>query len=163
MTERWVVNASPLIVLCKIEHQHILEQLAAEIVLPAAVVAEIVAGPADDPARKYLKGEPLAVVDVAPDSVVYTWDLGKGEAAVLSYARQNVGWKAIVDDGIARRCARTLSIPLIGTLGVIIRARQAGILPEAAPVMRAVLEHGFRLDQRIIRQVLWESLGETYE
>lgn len=163
MTERWVVNASPLIVLSKIEHQHILEQLADEIVLPAAVAAEIVAGPIDDPARRYLKAEPLPIIDVPPDSVVYSWDLGTGEAAVLSYARQNVGWKAIVDDGMARRCARTLSVPLIGTLGVIIRACQAGIIPEAAPVMKAMLHHGFRLDQRIIREVLWKSLGETFE
>jgi predicted nucleic acid-binding protein len=37
MAERWVLNASPLIVLSKINHHHLLFQLADEIVIPAAV------------------------------------------------------------------------------------------------------------------------------
>ena len=38
MPERWVVNASPLIVLCKINHQHLFSHLATDIVVPQAVV-----------------------------------------------------------------------------------------------------------------------------
>jgi len=50
VTERWVVNASPLIALSKINHQHLLLKLADEIAVPEAVLAEVNAGPADDPA-----------------------------------------------------------------------------------------------------------------
>ena len=51
MAERWVLNASPLIVLAKINHQHLLAQLADEIAIPQAVLAEKYAGPTGDPAR----------------------------------------------------------------------------------------------------------------
>jgi hypothetical protein len=68
MSERWVVNASPLIVLAKVGHAHLLAlaALAAEIVAPQAVVAEIEAGPPDDPARAWLCDFPLPIVATPP-------------------------------------------------------------------------------------------------
>lgn len=47
MIERWIVDASPLIVLAKVNHQHLLTALADEVVVPQAVVDEINAGPVD--------------------------------------------------------------------------------------------------------------------
>jgi predicted nucleic acid-binding protein len=44
MAERWIVNASPLIVLAKIDHQHLLTPLADELIVPQTVVDEIAAG-----------------------------------------------------------------------------------------------------------------------
>lgn len=41
MAERWVVNASPLIVMAKIGHAQLLSALADEIVVPQTVVDEI--------------------------------------------------------------------------------------------------------------------------
>ena len=49
MHRRWVVNASPLIVLGRINHLFLLQHLAEEIVVPAGVVNEIARGPEDDP------------------------------------------------------------------------------------------------------------------
>jgi predicted nucleic acid-binding protein len=115
MAERWVLNASPLIVLAKINHQHLLTQLADEIVIPQAVLAGINAGPTGDPARQYLTISPFPVVEAAPDPLVVAWDLGAGEVAVLSHTFTHRGWTAVVDDGAARRCARALGIPLLGT------------------------------------------------
>ena len=45
MSEIWVANSSPVIVLAKVGHLTLLQQLADEVVLPDAVVAEILAGP----------------------------------------------------------------------------------------------------------------------
>ena len=103
MAEQWVLNASPLIVLAKINHQHLLIQLAEEIAIPQAVLAEINAGPTGDPARQFLATPPFPVLEAAPDPVVVAWDLGAGESAVLSHALINPGWTAVVDDGAALR------------------------------------------------------------
>jgi predicted nucleic acid-binding protein len=162
MAERWVVNASPLIVLAKIDQQQLLLDLAESLVVPQAVVDEINAGPPDDPARRFLSTGRLPVVAVEPDLTILAWDLGAGESAVLSYALAHAGWTAVVDDGMARRCARTLSIPLLGTLGVILRARRAGIIPAAAPVLRAVQAVGLRLDDEVIRTALAQTVGEVW-
>ena len=45
MAERWVVNASPLILLAKINHVHLLGELADLVVVPQAVLMEVNAGP----------------------------------------------------------------------------------------------------------------------
>jgi predicted nucleic acid-binding protein len=108
MAERWVVNASPLIVLAKVGHAHLLSALTDEIVVPQTVVDEINAGPADDPARAWLSDNPLPVVAIsrAPAELL-AWDLGAGETAVMAYALANSGWTAVLDDNAARKCARS--------------------------------------------------------
>ena len=111
MIERWAVNASPLILLAEIGRQHLLNQLAEEVVVPDAVVKEIEAGPHDDAARLFLSSSPLRTVPVTADPIVLAWDLGAGETAVLSFAIRNPGWRVVIDDGAARRCATALGAP----------------------------------------------------
>jgi len=63
MPEKWVVNASPLIVLARINHLFLLQRLAKEeIVVPAGVAKEISQGPGDDPAREWLRADGQALV-----------------------------------------------------------------------------------------------------
>jgi predicted nucleic acid-binding protein len=162
MAERWVVNASPLIVLAKINQQQLIWQLADEVIVPEAVRTEIAAGPADDPARNYLEEAALPVVSVASQSLIAAWDLGAGESDVLAYALNNPGWRAVIDDGAARRCARTFTIPLIGTLGIIIRACKTGLIPAAAPLLLELKNHNFHIDDQVIRPALLKILGESW-
>lgn len=163
MAERWVVNASPLIVLSKINHQHLLAQLADELLVPNAVLAEIEAGPPQDPARLFLAHRPLPSAAVSIEPSVLKWDLGAGESAVLSYALQNPGWRAVVDDGLARRCARTLNVPLIGTLGIVLRARHLELISAAVPVLKALQSVGLRLDEQLLKTALPASVKEIWE
>ena len=57
MPERWVVNASPVILLAKAGVIHLLPSLCDELVVPAGVVAEVEKGNAADAGRAWLKGE----------------------------------------------------------------------------------------------------------
>ena len=59
MGERWVLNASPLIVLARVGHEHLFEALADDVVVPRAVAEEIDAGPSDDRARRVIAGARL--------------------------------------------------------------------------------------------------------
>jgi predicted nucleic acid-binding protein len=163
MSERWVVNASPLILLAKVHQLDLLPQLTEAFVVPEAVIAEVLAGPADDLARQFLETKPVTTVAVSAHPLVLAWDLGAGETAVLSHALANPDWKAIIDDGAARRCAHTLNIPLAGTLAIILAARQKQMIPAAAPVLRALLAHGFRVDEPTLRQALWQTVGESWQ
>lgn len=137
-------------------------QLAENLIVPQAVMDEVQDGPPDDPARLFLSAGQLPVVAITPHPAVLAWDLGAGETAVLSYALANPGWKAVVDDGMARRCAHTFAIPLLGTLGVILRARQAGLIPAAAPLLRALQAAGLRLDDQLIRIALAQTVDEIW-
>ena len=76
MTERWVLNASPLIALGRIDYTHLFGALAEEIAIPRAVVDEIEAGPADDRARRALANNALCIVDTVFVPEVVAWDWG---------------------------------------------------------------------------------------
>jgi hypothetical protein len=102
VTERWVLNASPLIVLARVGQEHLFHTLADEVVVPRAVAVEIEAGPADDPARQFIAGGYFAIVEAVPVPEVLAWDLGAGETAVLSYALRKPEWTVILDDAAAQ-------------------------------------------------------------
>ena len=151
MSERWVLNASPLIVLARIDRTDLLFALADDLVVPSAVAAEIEAGPASDRARQAIEAGKFVIADTPPPPAeVLAWDLGVGETAVLSLALAEDGWTVILDDAMARKCARSFSRRLKGTLGVILLAQQRGLIASAAEVIRSLRATGFHLDDQII-------------
>ena len=82
---------------------------------------------------------------------------------MLSFALFEPGCTAIPDDLAARKCARSFDIALKGTLAVVILAKQRGMIPSAAQVLRALQAAGLRLHSRVIRIALEKSVGETWE
>ena len=65
----------------------------------------------------------------------------------------------MIDDGEARRCARSLSIPVIGTLGLVLLAKRVGRIPLARPVVERLRASGMYLSDVVINQAL-ERVGE---
>src|SRR5438105_10091516 len=105
---RFVVNASPLILLSHIDALPLLAALADEVIAPMAVIAEIRVGVPDDP-QSAAVGQ-LPWLDVRPDlpipPEIAAWDLGGGESQVLAHAQILPNAEAVLDDGQGRRCAR---------------------------------------------------------
>ena len=163
MSERWILNASPLIVLARIDRTDLLPALTDELVVPRAVAAEIKAGLVSDPARRAIEAGEFVIVDTPlPPVEVLAWDLGVGETAVLSLALAEDGWTVILDDAMARKCARSFSQRVKGTLGIIMLAQQRGLIPSAAEVIRSLRATGLHLDDQIIREALARTTGERW-
>jgi len=82
---RWVVNSSPLIVLARISHLHLITDMCSEIVIPDGVAQEIDCGPKDDPARKWLReeGQRFVVCPGLVEPVVKAWDQEKHKSSHL--------------------------------------------------------------------------------
>ena len=160
IAERWVINASPVIALARIGQVELLTRLPEQAVIPRAVADELMRAPEDDPARRAVESGSFKIIKTpAPPPAVLTWDLGSGESAVLSYALAHPQWVVVLDDGAARRCARSLALGMTGTLAVVILAKQHGIIESAAQVLHALRGADFRLDDAIIRA----ALGETWK
>jgi predicted nucleic acid-binding protein len=159
----WVVNASPVIALAKVGRLHLLHDLCQELLVPEAVITEILAGPPSDPARRAVEsgwGVRVAVDHIAPD--LLEWGLGTGESAVLTVAMERKPATAVLDDAAARTCAKALGIRVIGTLGALLRARKKNAISSVADVLKALQVAGLRLDNNVIRSAL-EGIGETWE
>ena len=156
-----VVNASPLIFLSRIDRLSLLPQLAAGVVVPAAVLREVLAGKDLHPElttlgeASWLRVEP----DVPLPEEIAAWDLGAGEAQVLALARRRPSYEAVLDDQQARRCARAVGIPVVGTLGIVLRAKQRGKIAAARPLIEQLLQEGLYLSRQLVRAALGE-VGE---
>jgi predicted nucleic acid-binding protein len=151
-----VLNASPLIILARAGYLDLVPKLVSPVVVPRAVATEIKAGPSDDAAAQFLDQPSwLSVVDLNPPlSPLAVWRLGQGESEVLEYARRNTGTIAVLDDKAARRAARALQIPIMGSLGLIVAAVQNKLLPSLAEAIDAVRAAGLYIDPAIVSTLL---------
>lgn len=152
----WVVNASPLILLGKINQLHLLAKLAGPVVIPHEVAVEIRAGPPGDAALLWLETEGRGLVaDPVPfDLRVVAWDLGNGETAVISRALSETGAVCLLDDRAARDCARLFGAQVKGTVGVLLLAKRAGLIPAVRPMIEALLRSGAMLHDSVMRDAL---------
>lgn len=150
----WVVNASPLILLGKLERLDLFVELSSTIIVPRAVADEVAAGMADDKLaalRAWLA--PRVDENLSVPTAILGWDLGAGESQVLAYCLAGAH-RAVLDDGEARAAAKVHGIPLIGTLGIILRARQAGLIAAARPLVERLVREGSYSDAELVRQAL---------
>ena len=69
------------------------------------------------------------------------------------------GSEAVLDDLQARRCARSLGIPTTGTLGVILRAKQHGLIPEARPLLETLIQNQMYISRELVETAL-ADVGE---
>ena len=66
----------------------------------------------------------------------------------------------LLDDRDARRYARALELEITGTLGLLLRAKERGILDAVRPVLDRLQALGFRLNART-RQMVLKRASET--
>ena len=156
MVKRWVVNASPIISLTKIDRIHLLQELCDEVVIPQGVADEISLGGYNDSAVAWLQqtGQALIRADSGIDHRVASWDLGMGESQVLSWAIQNPDYEAIIDDLAARKAAKILQVPVRGTLAIVVLAKQAGYISSAKKDLENLIQVGLRISPALLEQAL---------
>jgi len=135
-----VSNAGPLIHLAKINLLHLLKDLYREVVIPHEVKIEAVD-------RGVEKGSPdaIRIGDAVNEGWIKVEDtkltqeftkmaqiagLKTAEASVIYCAYKNNGI-ALLDEDSARTLARTLGIPIRGTLGIILESLKKGRLSRA--------------------------------
>jgi predicted nucleic acid-binding protein len=160
VSEAWVVNASPLILFSRIGRLDLIERLAPTILVPHAVIEEVRAGQGKDPtaAAALRWAEQCRVDDVTLVASIEHWDLGAGESQVIAHCVGTPRW-AVLDDRAARRCAVTHGVPVIGSLGVVLRSRKKRNIDRARPLVERLIAAGMFLDDEFVDRVL-VSVGE---
>lgn len=79
--------------------------------------------------------------------------LGAGESAAIATARA-LRLPVLLDDKAARRIARRLSVQVIGTGGVLLRAKRSRRIPAAGPLLAELRQAGYRLSDALIAEIL---------
>jgi predicted nucleic acid-binding protein len=81
-------------------------------------------------------------------------DLERGEAEVLALAQERNADLVIIDERLARRHANRLGMRLTGTLGMLLKAKQLGMIEAVAPVIDQLRQGGIRLGDDVVTEVL---------
>lgn len=157
MRELAVVDASPLIFLSKVNQLALLKLAAIRVVVPHEVATEISAKGDDDITARAVRDNAawLHILPASPvPNAIQAWDLGAGESAVLAAAQQATHAVAVLDDLLGRKCAHTFGIETLGTLGLILIAKQRGHLPLARPMLEQMRLNGMYLADTVIDRAL---------
>ncbi|BAU66118.1 hypothetical protein STA3757_35200 [Stanieria sp. NIES-3757] len=145
MTVKAVTNSTCLIGLERIERLNILPQVFDIVFAPPAVAKEV---------RTSLDW--LRVKSVANRSVTRALrtQMDEGEAEAIALALELEDVLLILDDKKARRVAQQMGMKVIGTVGMLLRAKRQGVIAEVKPLLLCLTEADFRISQGIIQEAL---------
>ncbi len=158
MAEQIVTNTSPLIAFARMDALDVIGKLPFEFICPQQVKDEIDEGVA--------QGYPLIAPDwlsvvslVAPLSPLVLASLDSGEAAVIQLALENGITRVCLDELKGRRAARAVGLQVVGSLGLIARAKTLGLITETRPLIEKAMHEGIFYHPDLVQQVL-NALGE---
>lgn len=164
-----ISDASPLICLAAIRQFNLLRLLYGEVLIPEAVWQEITRAPTFAAAASLqvaTEARSVGWLQVAtagnrPLVMQLETVLDPGEAEAIALAVECAPSLLLIDERDGRQMARTLGVPLTGTLGVLLRAKALGHTPAIKPLLtELVAQHHFRLHPSLVHQVLTEA-GEA--
>jgi len=138
-----------------------LNKLYGNITIPEAVKNELEKGRLNGEDVPQLKNYPwVEILKVnMPEYLNLIVDLGLGESEVLAIATNHNSALVILDDKLGRRIAETQGFRLTGTAGVLLRAKEKGLIPTLKPVIDKLLSLDFRLKPDLVKMIL-ELAGE---
>jgi predicted nucleic acid-binding protein len=152
-----VVNSSPLIALvAALPDFNLLSSLVERFIVPAEVLAELVAGGLKDDTASRVQA--ASWCEVRPSSVS-TSDplvhrLGAGEAAVIQTALNESLSLVVIDEVRGRRAARLAGLRVIGSLGLLLELHHAGLLPSIEDSIQRMQAKGIWLAPNIVSATL---------
>jgi len=73
----------------------------------------------------------------------------KGEASAIALAIELDDCLLIIDDLKGRKFAHQLGLTIIGTIGVIVDAKIAGIIPSVKPILSKIKSTNFRITEKL--------------
>jgi predicted nucleic acid-binding protein len=148
-----VSNTSPLINLAGVGLLDLLPALYGTIWVPEAVSREYAAGMrAGDTSL-----EEFAWIKIAPPVAVQTRlppGLGRGEVEAISLSIAENARAILLDERLARSVARSKGLLVVGTLAVLVAAKQSKLLPAVKPVIDTMIEQGRHISERLYAQIL---------
>lgn len=159
-----VINTGPIIALMAATGSlSWLAELYQNVWVPHEVEAEIAAGGSSVPEGEAL----LAAVDVVrilsastsiPRALAHELDLG--EASVIHTALERKIDTVAIDEKAGRRIARLHGLQVTGSLGILIKAKEQGLIDSLTACITRMRDHGIWISAALSEQAL-AAAGES--
>ncbi|MBI4686416.1 MAG: DUF3368 domain-containing protein [Nitrospirae bacterium] len=152
MPEKAIADTSALIALEKINLIDVLCKIYSEIILPEAVISEFGTPSINCYAIKQVEGSLIKLL-------MTDLNLGKGESEVIALSK-DTGVRIIIDDLKARKIAETLGLNITGTIGILLKAEQLGLIENAYAKAGELKDKGFYVSDEILEDISQKRLGK---
>ena len=157
-----ISNTSPLIGLFGINRFSFLRDLYTEVWIPRKVEKEFLA--VDEAIhREALQSAPwIKVVDLTnPQSAVAYQGVDAGEAEVFALAAEHDARLVFLDENSGRRKAEEIGLTVKGPVGILLEAKDKGLIDAIKPLLIALRNNGMHLSDSLIDKAL-QRAGETH-
>lgn len=149
-----VADTSALMALAAGDALSLLDSFFQEVCVPPAVFREctVPGKPEAERLEGYLRGKVLEV-DLK-DFVIAAIGLGQGELEAMALYKRLNAERLLVDDYRARKVARLNGIEVVGSLGILLRAKESGLIPEIGPLLAVIQSAGIRYSRELVDDTL---------
>lgn len=148
-----VADSSALVALATCDALKLLDSLIENFSVPTAVFREVtVEGkPQADLLRSYLRSKVESVE--TRRIVLEVGSLGRGELEAMALAKTRGADFLLMDDDRARRVARFNGISVIGSLGILLLAKQEGLIAGVLPFLRILQDSQLFYSESLLDRV----------
>ena len=153
-----VSNTTPIISLLKVGKLEILKELYQELFIPYEVYLEIEAGKNKEYYTDLTKVEWIRIVKIqSKKSLLFFLDLDKGEAEAIVLANETNADLIILDETLGRFHAKHIGLNVTGTIGILLKAKENGIIDKIKPILNELSQKGIWLSEKLIKLTLTKA------
>jgi predicted nucleic acid-binding protein len=149
-----IADSSALIALAACQCLELLDQLFDEVKVPQSVFDEVIVEGkhAADQLRNYLQGKIISA-DLTT-IIINAGGLGRGELEAMALYKQSGADYLLVDDKRARRVAKLNQIEITGSQGILLLAKQEGLISAVKPFIERLTDADIYIHERVVSRVL---------
>lgn len=153
-----VSNTTPIISLLKVGKLDILKELYHKVYIPNEVYLEIEAGKHKE---YYIDLAAIEWIQISKiqnaKSLSFFLDLDKGEAEAIVLANEINADLLILDETLGRFHAKHIGLNVTGTIGILLKAKENGIIDKIKPILIELSQKGIWLSEKLIEQTLTKA------
>ena len=150
-------DSSALVALAVVNQLELLEKLYDNLYIPQAVFDEVtqIGKPQSNKLRQFLQGKVKQV-----DLTLTHLGLGLGELEAITLYKKLDADVLLIDDNRAKKYASLNGVKVIGSLGILIKAKEQGYIERVKPFLDEIQKSEVYISQKLLEKVL-EICGEN--
>ena len=149
-----ILNNTPLVSLWLLDQLPLLHQLFGQVIIPAAVQAEFLAIENSARQQALTTSNWIQITALSNPQLAQIYiGLDRGEAEVLALAIEQSARLVIMDERKGRRYAQRLGLPLTGTLGILLLAKEKKLITAVSPLINQLQANNLHFDPDLVQHV----------
>ncbi|SHH79471.1 DUF3368 domain-containing protein [Clostridium grantii] len=152
-----VVNSTPLISLSIINKLEVLKELYGRVYVPYGVYEEVCLEGEARIGADFLRNNNFLIVEEIKNEDArkfFQTSLHKGEVEVMILADELKADLCIIEDLLARKYAKHLGFTITGTLGILIKAKEMGVINSVKPLMDELIKNNIYINSSLYSKIL---------